>query len=319
MGAFVVRRMLVIPPVFIAITLILFVLVRMTPGDPLLMLLDPELTAGRGTEAAYIEARRTALGLDRPVTVQYLVFLGELLRGNLGVSINAQRPVADMIAERIGPTVILMGSGMLVALVLGFSIGIVSAMRKNSMVDYAGTGVSLAAVSIPNFFLGLGAIYVFSLVLGWFPVAGMGPRGASGVHLHYLALPALILGFNIAGPLARYVRSGLLEELGRDYVQIARAKGMSFRRVVVRHAMKNSLIPLITVLSLWLPALLAGTVLIEQIFAWPGMGTLALSSIRHRDYPVILGFTVVVSVAVLLANLIADVLYAIVDPRIRYR
>lgn len=302
-------------PVLILISIGIFILVRLAPGDPVMMQLDPELAS---SSSDYVERRRAELGLDRPVPIQYLAWAGEVAQGNLGFSFVSRRPVLDMVAERILPTLRLMGTGVGIALVISIPLGIIAALRKNSMADYATAVVSLSAISIPNFFLGLSAIFVFGLVLGWLPTAGMGP-GGFWESVQYLIMPAGILGFGLSGPLVRYVRSGLLDELNRDYIQTAIAKGASRTRVVVRHALRNSLIPLITVIAIYVPQLLAGAVVLEQIFAWPGMGRLVLNSIGQRDYPVIIGFTMFVGLLVVLFNLIADMLYAVSDARIRLR
>lgn len=302
-------------PVLILISIGIFVLVRLAPGDPVLMQLNPEIASGN---PEYIERRRVELGLDQPVPVQYLAWAREVARGDLGFSFVSRRPVLEMVGERILPTVRLMGTGIGLALIVSIPLGIVAALRRNTLVDYGAAVVSLAAISIPSFFLGLGSIFVFGLVLGWLPTAGMGPGGLVD-NLRYLIMPAGILGFALSGPLVRYVRSGLLDELNRDYVQTAIAKGASEARVVVRHALRNALIPLITIIAIYIPQLLAGAVVLEQIFAWPGMGRLVLSSVGQRDYPVIIGFTMFVGVLVVSFNLLADMLYAFTDARIRLR
>ena len=315
MTTYIVRRTLAAIPVLILISIGIFVLVRLAPGDPVMMQIDPDVAE---VDPGYIERRRAELGLDQPVPIQYLAWFSEVIRGDLGFSFVSRRPVLGMVAERMLPTLRLMGTGVGIALVLSIPLGIIAALRKNSPVDYTAAVISLSAISIPNFFLGLAAIFIFGLVLGWLPTAGMGPGGLWD-SIRYLILPAGILGFGLSGPLVRYVRSGLLDELGREYIQTAIAKGASQTRVVMRHALRNSLIPLITVIAIYIPQLLAGAVVLEQIFAWPGMGRLALRAIGQRDFPVIIGFTMFVGILVVLFNLIADILYAITDPRIRYR
>lgn len=315
MTAYIVRRTLIAIPVMIAISIGIFFLVRLAPGDPVTMRLDPELAA---SDPGYIERRRAELGLDQPVPVQYLAWARDTARGDLGFSFTHRRPVLEIVLERVPATLRLMGSAIVIALMLSLPLGIIAALRKNSAVDYSVAALSLTAISVPSFFLALGAIYVFGLVLGLLPTAGMG-SGGFRESLRYLIMPAGILGFALAGPMTRYVRSSLLEELGKDYVRTARAKGSSPTRVVVRHALRNSLIPLITVIAIYIPQMLAGAVVLEQIFAWPGMGRLVISSINGRDYPVIVGFTLFVGFLVVLFNLIADILYAVVDPRISLR
>jgi peptide/nickel transport system permease protein len=320
MSTYVIRRVLIAVPVFIIITMAIFVLVRQTPGDPMSMLLNPEMMSGAGAEE-FIERRRAELGLGRPVAFQYVAFMREAVTGNLGYSIFSRRPVTEFLLERMPPTLLLMGSALVIAVCIGVPVGIVAAIRKNSFIDYIAAVFSLSVISIPSFFLGLVAIYVFALTLGWLPSAGMGPPG-EGTWVfspRHLLMPASILGLALAGPLVRYVRSGLLDELGKDYVRTAVAKGASPGRTVVRHALRNSLLPLITVIAIYIPQMLAGAVVLEQIFAWPGMGQLAVSSIAQRDYPIIIGFTMLVAVFVLTCNLIADILYSFVDPRISLR
>ena len=315
MATYFLRRTLAAIPVLLLISVAIFVLVRLAPGDPVRMQMDPEMASA---DSGYVERRRAELGLDQPVPVQYVAWLRDVSRGNLGFSFVTRQPVLEMVGERLLPTVRLMGTGIGIALVVSIPLGIVAALRKNSSVDYAAAVVSLSAISIPSFFLGLASIYVFGLVLGWLPTSGMGPGGFVD-SLRYLILPAGIMGFALSGPLVRYVRSGLIDELNRDFIETAVAKGASRSRVVIRHALRNSLIPLITVIAIYVPQLLAGAVVLEQIFAWPGMGRLVLTSISQRDYPVIIGFTMFVGLLVVTFNLLADLLYAVVDPRIRLR
>lgn len=315
MTTYLVRRTLAAVPVLILISIGIFILVRLAPGDPVLMQMDPEIAS---SNSDYVERRRAELGLDQPVPVQYLAWSREVLRGDLGFSFVTRRPVLEMVGERILPTVRLMGTGIGLALIVSIPLGIIAALRRNTSVDYGAAVVSLTAISIPNFFLGLAAIFVFGLVLGWLPTAGMGP-GGFWPSVRYLIMPASILGFGLSGPLVRYVRSGLLDELNRDYIQTAVAKGASQTRVVVRHALRNALVPLITIIAIYIPQLLAGAVVLEQIFAWPGMGRLVLTSVGQRDYPVIIGFTMFVGLLVVSFNLLADLLYAVTDARIRLR
>ncbi|QFG21606.1 ABC transporter permease [Actinomadura sp. WMMB 499] len=319
MALYVVRRLLVNVLVFVLISVGIFSLVRLAPGDPVRMMVNPEQMQSGG--AAFIEAKRHELGLDRPIVVQYGNWLADAVRGDLGYSYVGHRPVSAVLGERVGPTLQLMGAALVVALVVAIALGVAAAVRRNSAVDYGATVIGLTAVSVPPFFLGIVGIYVFSLKLGWLPSAGMTTPGDGGPldQLHHLILPGLILAFVTAGPFTRYVRGGLVDELGADYVRTAEAKGAGPVRVVLRHALRNSLIPLITVVMYQIPQMLAGAVVIEQVFAWPGMGQLAVSSIGQHDYPVIVGFALYVAVLVLICNLVADLLYAAVDPRVSLR
>ncbi len=318
MYRWLVRRLLISIPVLLGITILSFMFVRIAPGDPVRMMINPEYLAGNAEE--YVALRRAELGLDKPLPIQYLAWLGEVARGNLGYSFFDRRPVGDILKERIVPTVELMGTALLLALAVGIPVGLVAAIRQYSTFDYASAVISLATISTPSFFLGLAAIYIFSLKLNLLPTSGMFTAGAPpslNDYLHHLILPATILALNLAGPFVRYARSSLLEVIRQDYLTTARAKGLAGRVVVLRHAFPNALIPLITVVGIQIPALFAGAVIIEQIFSWPGMGQMALASITQRDYPVLMGFILVTAVLVLLSNLIADIAYAVVDPRIR--
>src|SRR5436190_21061414 len=318
MYRWLIRRLLVSIPVLLGITVLSFVFVRLAPGDPVRMMINPEYMAGGAEE--YIALRRAELGLDKPLPVQYVAWLSEVARGNLGYSFFDKRPVGDILKERIVPTIELMGTALLLAIMVGIPVGLVAAIRQYSTFDYASAVISLATISTPSFFLGLAAIYIFSLKLNLLPTSGMLTAGAPpsiGDDLHHLVLPAAILGLNLAGPFTRYARSSLLEVIRQDYLTTARAKGLQSRLVILRHAFPNALIPLITVVGIQVPVLFAGAVVIEQIFSWPGMGQLALASITQRDYPLLTGFILVIAVLVLTCNLLADVAYAVVDPRIR--
>jgi peptide/nickel transport system permease protein len=318
MYRWLIRRVLICVPVLLGITVLSFVFVRLAPGDPVRMMVNPEYMAGGAED--YIARRRAELGLDQPLPVQYVAWLGEVARGNLGYSFFDRRPVGDILKERILPTTELMGTALLLAIVVGIPIGLLAAIRQYSVLDYASAILSLATISTPSFFLGLAAIYIFSLKLDLLPTSGMFTAGAPrsiGDDLHHLILPAAILGLNLAGPFVRYARSSLLDVIRQDYLTTARAKGLKATKVILKHALPNALIPLITVIGIQVPALFAGAVVVEQIFSWPGMGQLALASITQRDYPVLMGFTMLIAVLVLTCNLLADAAYAVVDPRIR--
>src|SRR5215467_2802097 len=318
MYRWLIRRLLISIPVLLGVTILGFLFVRLAPGDPVRMMVNPEYMAGGAEE--YIAQRRAELGLDKPLPVQYIAWLTEVSRGNLGYSFFDRRPVGDIIKERVLPTIELMGTALLLALVIGVPVGLLSAVHQYSALDYTAAVLSLAAISTPSFFLGLAAIYIFSLKLNLLPTSGMYSAGAPRSifdDLHHLILPAAILGLNLSGPFVRYARSSLLEVIRQDYLTTARAKGLPGRLVVVRHAFPNALIPLITVVGIQVPALFAGAVVVEQIFSWPGMGQMALASITQRDYPLLTGFILIVAVLVLLSNLLADIAYAVVDPRIR--
>jgi peptide/nickel transport system permease protein len=300
--------------------MLVFASTRLAPGDPVLMMIDPVDMSTGGAE--FVERRRAELGLDQPLPVQYVAWVGEVARGNLGYSFLSRRPAGDILKERVWPTVELMGLALLLALLLGVSVGIRAALRPYSVTDYAATVFSLMAISTPSFFLGLAAIYVVSVRLDLLPTSGMFTPGEPRTlveDLRHLILPVGILGLSLTGPIVRYMRASLLDVLHQEYLTTARAKGLRERTVVARHALPNALIPLITIVGIQIPALFAGAVIIEQIFAWPGMGQMALAAIQQRDYPVLVAFNMVIAVLVVLSNLLADIAYAIVDPRIRYR
>jgi peptide/nickel transport system permease protein len=319
MGAYLIRRLSINVLVFLLITVAIFWLVHKAPGDPVAMQIPPsELNSG---SAALIAAKRHELGLDQSLVVQYGHWFGRALHGDLGYSLVNGRSVSSLLAERLGPTVELMGVGMVLSILIAFPLGMLAALRRNTAIDYGATAISLGSVSIPAFYLGLIAIYLLTLRFQLLPSAGISDPSMPGLvdSLRHLALPALILGFGNSGPLMRYVRSSMITELNADYVRTAEAKGASRTQVVVRHTLRNSLIPVLTIIATNLPQLLAGAVVIEQVFAWPGMGQLAISSVQSHDYSVIIGFALIVAVLVLLSNLLADVLYTIVDPRVRLR
>ncbi|MEN3307154.1 MAG: peptide/nickel transport system permease protein [Micromonosporaceae bacterium] len=319
MAAYLVRRLLINVLVFFLITIAIFTLVHKTPGDPIAMQVPADqLNAG---SAEFIAAKRHELGLDQSIVVQYGHWLVNALHGNLGYSLLNGRPVTSMLAERIGPTLELMVVGLVISLLIAFPLGILAARRRNTVLDYGTAAISLGSVSIPIFFVALIAIYVFTLKFQWLPSSGISDPTAPGLGdtLAHLVLPATILGFGNSGTYMRYVRSSMITELNADYVRTAEAKGAPPRRVVLRHALRNSLIPVLTAVATNLGQLLAGAVVIEQVFAWPGMGQLAVSSVGQHDYSVIIGFALLVAILVLLSNLLADVLYTVVDPRVRLR
>ncbi|MCW5852821.1 MAG: ABC transporter permease [Anaerolineae bacterium] len=319
MLVYILRRLLIAIPVLIGVTIVTYGFISMAPGDPVTALLDPEQMSTLGPD--WVEQQKAALGLDKPVPVRYVLWLGEAARGNLGYSAVDRRPVAQKLGERIGPTLRLMIAALLIALLVGIPIGILSAVKQYSWLDYVSNLAGLAMISIPGFFLGLAAIYLFALKLQILPTAGMATIGEPPSlwdQFRHLLLPAFVLGLAEAAPLIRYARSSMLEVIHQEYVRVARAKGLSEWTVLLVHALRNALIPLITIIALQLPTLVGGAVIIEQIFAWPGMGTLAISAIFGRDYPTIMAINLISAVMIILSSLIADVMYAVVDPRVHY-
>lgn len=302
--------------VFLLIAVGLFTLVRLAPGDPIDMMVPPEVS-GPDREA-YTTAVRERLGLDQPIFVQFWKWLGGLLTGDLGYSYTNGRPVGDLLADRLGPTVLLMGSAVLIGLLVAVPLGTIAAVRRNTIVDYTISSGSVIAISVPSFFLGMLAIYVFAVKLRLLPSAGMHATGRSDLPdlLVHMVMPVGLLALANAASYTRYVRSGVLEELNKDYVRTIIAKGGTPARAL-RHALRNSLMSLITVLAMGIPAAMSGAVVLEQIFAWPGMGQLAIYALTNRDYPILIGFGLWVAMLVLICNLIADLSYTIIDPRVR--
>ncbi|MGD9099422.1 MAG: ABC transporter permease [Anaerolineae bacterium] len=318
MGRYILGRILVSIPVLIGITIITFALIHLAPGDPVTGMIDPTLG---DFNPELVERERAKLGLDQPLPVQYVLWLGRVVQGDLGYSLINRRPVAEMVGERLWGTLQLTISALLVSIVVGTAIGILSAVKQYSLLDYLTTLLSFFAVSIPGFFLSLGLIYIFALKLKWLPTSGMRTLGVEPSlwdKLKHMIMPVTVLSVSIVAPLARYARSSMLEVLGQDYVWTARAKGLREWVVVVRHAFPNALIPLVTVIGLRLPTLFGGSVIVEQIFHWRGMGTLNIWAVLNQDYTVLMGLNMISAILVLLANQLADIAYAIVDPRISY-
>lgn len=319
MGQYILRRFLITIPLVIGITLATYVIVNLAPGDPVTALINPESAASLGPE--WIAEQRRQLGLDKPLPVRYVLWLREVARGNLGYSTQDRQPIGQKIRERIWPTLRLMSAALILAVLIAIPVGVLSALRQYSVMDYAVTILGFTAIAVPSFFLALSGIYIFAIKLGWLPTAGMYTVGRPQTlpdSLLHLILPATVLGLAEAAPLIRYVRSSMLEVIRQDYVNVARAKGLRESAVIYRHALRNALIPLITVVALSLPRLFGGTVIIEKIFAWPGMGTLAIDAVIARNYPVILAINLIAALLILGSNLLADILYAVIDPRIKY-
>jgi peptide/nickel transport system permease protein/oligopeptide transport system permease protein len=305
LGSYLTRRLLVAIPTLLGVTLVIFFIVRLIPGDP------ARVIAGLTASDEEVRRIRIELGLDKPMIVQYGRFLARLVRGDLGTSAVTRAPVSEELAARAQPTGLLATSSIIVAGVVGLAAGIVSATRQYSVADYVVMGVALFGVSIPVFWLGIMLMLVFSVYLRWLPAGGYG--GPAHFVLPTIALAA----FSIA-IIARMTRSSLLETFNQDYVRTAHAKGVRRRTVILRHALKNALIPIITVLGLQFGALLGGAILTETTFAWPGMGRLLVNAIGSRDYPVVQGIVLMFALIFTVVNLVVDLLYAYVDPRIHY-
>ena len=319
MVAFIARRLAIAVPVLLGILLIAFLFVHLLPGSPIQMMINPNQLTGPDS-SKYLASLKAELGLNKPLPVQWIDWMGQVFRGNLGFSYQQSVPVSALISQRIGATVTLSLTALLLALVIAVPVGVVAAFKQRSWFDYVSVGLSMVAISIPVFFLGLMAIYFFSLHLGWFPPGGrntLGVEDSLSDTVSHLALPGCVLASVLIGPYVRYVRQSMLEVLGMDYIRTAIAKGVPRMRIVFRHALRNALIPLTTVLAIQIPALLAGTLVIETVFAWPGLGQMVYQAINDRDYPVILAVVMLSAALVVLFNLIADIVAALLDPRIR--
>ncbi len=322
MSAFVTRRLLHTIPLLIGITLVSFLIMQMAPGDPVDLLTERNATA---EERARV---RSLYGLDRPLHVQYWIWLTNMVRGDFGHSYVRGRPVLDMILERLPNTVYL----NLVVSVLIYSVaipvGVASALRQYSRFDHVVTSTAFLGQALPNFWFGLLLIYGIALRTDLIPVGGIATYGVTLAEygfwpvvldrLRYLILPVIVMGLSAMAGVTRYMRSGMLEVIRQDYVRTARAKGLNERVVIYKHAMRNALLPIVTIIGFELPVLFSGSVIIENIFSWPGLGTLSVNAVFMRDYMVIMAFNVIGATLVILGNFIADILYMIVDPRISY-
>jgi peptide/nickel transport system permease protein len=316
MTRYLLRRLLYFVPVLFLVTIVVFSITMLLPGDPAMAFLGESAIHDK---VAY-EAMRRELGLDRPLPVQYGLWIGRALRGDLGRSVRTHEPVLAALRARLPITIELTAVALLIALAIAIPVGIVSATRPNSTVDSVATLVSVSGVALPEFFVGILLIYVFAVELGLLPPSGYAPVTTAGIwaNAKSLILPAVSLGLALNAVTMRQVRASLIEVLQEEYVTVARAKGLPERAVIRVHALKNAMIPVITVVGLQIGRLFGGTVVIETVFALPGMGRLAADSVFFRDFPMMQGVVLVMALAVLACNLLTDLLYAYVDPRIRY-
>jgi ABC-type dipeptide/oligopeptide/nickel transport system permease component len=304
------RLALTLPVVWLVVSLVFF-LIHLVPGDPIQMML------GEGATPADVGALRRQIGLDLPLHTQYLRYWMGVLHGDLGSSIRMHDTVGHLIVQRYPFTLALTLSALVLALLLALPAGIVAAVRRGQWVDQALSVVSLAGLSVPGIALGPVLILVFSIGLGWLPVSGANAGGGHGIDWRYLILPSVAMGASLAAILTRMVRTAMLEELGQDYIRTARAKGLSETAVVCRHALPNALVPIVTVVGLQFGALLAGAIVTETIFSWPGLGRLTVSAISNRDYALVQGCLLSIGLTYVLVNLLTDVVYRVVNPRMR--
>lgn len=315
MREYILRRLVSMAPVLLLVSVISFGLLYVLPGDPAIAILGENV----GTPETY-QALRRELGLDRPLWAQYGSWLGRVVRGDLGTSIRTNEPVATVLLRRAPISLYVGAAGLLVGVLIGLPAALISALRPGSRLDTIGTVLALGGIALPSFWQALLFVYLFAVLLRWLPPSGYTPPLADPwLSLKMLAMPAVVLGTHSAAVLMRQGRSALLEVLGQDYITTARAKGLGERRVIALHALKNALIPILTILGLQVGGLVSGAAIVETVFAIPGVGRAAVDAIFYRDYPVLQGAVLMLTLAVMLANLLTDLAYGYVDPRIRYR
>jgi len=306
MKAYLIRRLIILLPVLLGVVTLVFSFIHLIPGDPVVSML------GEQASAAEVQKLRSQLKLDQPLYIQYLQYLKGLFRGNLGTSLITEKPVLSIILSHYPATIILALSALLIALAISLPAGVISATHRDKKADHLARLFALLGLSMPNFWLGPMLIIIFSLKLNLFPVSGAG-------SLSHLVLPAITLGTALAAFLTRMTRSSMLEELSKDYIRTARAKGLSRRRIIYRHALKNALIPVVTLVGLQFGTLLTGAIITETIFSWPGIGRMTIQAIHQRDYPLVQGAILFISFSYILVNMLTDIAYAWLDPRIRYQ
>lgn len=313
MTSYLIRRLIGMVIVILMVLTIAFVIVRLAPGDPAALMLGPEATPQDAIDL------RQQLGLDRPILVQYLSFAGNVLQGDLGTSIFFKQPVTQVLAARAEPTIFLALFSLLIALVIATPIGIYAAYRRGGWLDQTSISTAMLAASIPSFWTGLMFQRYLATELGWFPAAGYGgPDADFMLRMYHLILPSIVLGIVNSALILRFTRASMLDILGEDYIRTARSKGMSEKRVVLRHALKNAGIPIITVIGLTFALLVSGAVVTERVFNLPGLGNLVVSAVLRRDYPIIQGTLIVVASLYVVINLITDLMYLLLDKRVKY-
>lgn len=318
MKKYLIRRILILIPILIGVSVVIFALIEAMPGNPYSDMIDPNVPPD------LIEERLEAMGYFDPLPVRYVRWLGRTLQFDLGYSTNYGAPVSAIIANRLPNTILLGGIAVVFSVLIAIPLGVISSTRQYSVLDYIVTIIAFLGLSIPAFFFGILMIRFLSFELGLFPIAGTG-AGADyeGFRMflhraHHLVLPVMVLSLLSLASLMRYTRSSMLEVIKQDYIRTAKSKGLREKIVIYKHALKNALIPVVTVLTMMLPSLVSGAVLTETVFSWPGMGTLMIDAIDNDDYPLLMGITMMLAVIIVFANLLADVLYALIDPRIKY-
>lgn len=315
MMKYILKRIAIALIVLFGITIIDYTIMCIA-GNPIEM-----MSGGPKVSEAILQQRAANLGLNQPIVVQYFRWLGQVLQGNFGYSYKSYQSVSELIGSHIGPTLILMGTSLVISMLIATVAGIYSAVHQYSKGDYAVVTLAFLGQSVPSFFLALILIYIFTVRLGWLPSGGMKTLGSDGsfLEIKYMIMPVMVLSFATAGRNIRYIRSAVLEILEKDYLRTAKAKGIGRFKVINKHALRNALIPIVTVIGMEIPSLFGGAVIIEQVFSWPGLGLLTMNSIMGRDYPVIMAVCLLSAVVVLAGNLITDILYAVVDPTVQYK
>ncbi|MEM7131046.1 MAG: ABC transporter permease [Chloroflexota bacterium] len=319
MRTYILRRTAISIPILLGLTLVTFILTELMPGDFVDAMMPTTGIVSFSPEQ--LEAMRENYGLNKPAYQRYFIWLRELARGNLGQSLTSGAPVLDEILERLPATLQLTATALLFGIIVGSILGIIAAVKQYSWVDQLLTLLGFFWISTPGFVFAIGGIYLFSLKFPLFPTSGITNYGEAATFLtriHHMILPAAVLGLGSVASFMRYTRGSMLDVIRQDYITVARAKGLAERAILLSHALRNALIPVITIIGLNIPNLIGGTVIIEFIFAWPGMGTYSLGAVFARDYPVIMGVNFMVALVVLVSNLLTDITYAFVDPRIRY-
>jgi len=316
MGRYFLRRLVLYIPVALLVTILVFALADLAPGDPSDWLYSPELNMTYDE----IQAIKESMGLNQSPVTRYVQWLGQAVRGNLGYRLKNNDPVGPLIMTRLKRTLILGGVATAFGIIVGLSLGIYTALHQYSWFDHLASVLAFLGISMPAFFVGILGLYIFGLKLEWFPIGGITTAGGDpndvGDFLYHLILPAALLSSNHVAGYFRYMRMSMLEVLHADYLTTARAKGMRERVVILSHALRNAMLPVVTIIGLSIPGLFSGALFIETIFTWPGMGMLFIDGVNSRDYPLIMGVTLVMTIVILLANLITDMAYSLVDPRI---
>ncbi len=312
MVGYLIRRLLQAVIVVVGVTIITFILLHLLPGNPVRAILGPRASA------ANVAALTKQLGLNQPLPVQYWTWLVHLFTGNLGFSYKQNAPVTTLLAQRLPNTLLLVGTSTIIAIALAIPLGVMQAVRRNKPDDYAITGLAFIFYSMPTFFLGILLIILFSATLNWLPPEAPQSQGNLFSQLNALVLPIATLTLVSLALFSRYMRSSMMENLVQDYIRTARAKGVSFRRLLFRHALRNALIPILTLIGISIPGIVGGAIVTEQVFNYPGMGLLFIDAAVTSDFPVLLGVTFVIAIATVIGSLVADILYAVADPRIRY-